>query len=370
VTVPFVDLARQHDSIRPELEAALARVVANGDYILGEDVRLFEEEFAAYCGVGRCVGVGSGTAAILLALEALGVGAGDEVVVPANTFVASVFPILKLGATPVLVDCDEVTATLDPELVERALTPRTRAVLAVHLYGHPADVDSVLEVCRPRGIPLVEDACQAHGAGYRGRRAGALGRVAAFSFYPSKNLGALGDAGAVTTDDEELADRIALLRDLGQRRKYEHAVAGWNERLDTLQAAVLRLKLRRLDTWNELRRSRAERYAHALAGAGLVLPRAEPWAEHAWHLYVVRSPARDSLRSALGEAGVATGLHYPAPVHLQDALAALGHREGDFPAAEAWSREGLSLPMFAELEDEEIDRVAAAAARFEPASVR
>ena len=353
----LVDLRRQYLSIKEEIDAALLEAVASGRYILGEEVARFEEEFAAYCGSGDCIGVASGTAAIGLALEAVGVGEGDEVIVPANTFIAGVLPVLRLGARPVLVDCDDATATLDAEKVAGAIGSRTKAILAVHLYGQSADVDPLLELCRTHDLALVEDACQAHGARYKSRRVGSLGRVSAFSFYPSKNLGAYGDGGAVTTDDDEVAQRIRLLRDLGRSEKYTHVVAGWNDRLDTIQAAVLRVKLRHLDRWNALRRRHAASYDAALASLDVRTPGTAPWVEHVWHLYVIRSERRDELRSALAAEGVETGLHYPVPLHLQPALAHLGYARGDFPVTEAWAEELLSLPMFPELEPSEIERV-------------
>jgi dTDP-4-amino-4,6-dideoxygalactose transaminase len=363
VNVPFVDLGRQYRSIKEEVDAALLEAVASTEYILGGEVALFEREFAAYCEASECVGVGSGTAALQLVLEALEVGAGDEVIAPANTFIATVLPVLRLGARPVLVDCDPRTATIDVEQAAAAITPRTKAVLAVHLYGHPADLEGLVRLCEEHELALVEDAAQAHGARFQGRRVGGFGRAAAFSFYPAKNLGAYGDGGAVTTNDAELADRLRVLRDLGQRQKYVHEVEGWNERLDTIQAAVLRVKLRRLDEWNEARRRHATAYADALADTSLGLPEPAPWAEHVWHLYVVRARnGRDELRARLADRGIATGLHYPRPLHLQPALEALGYREGDFPVTERWSAELLSLPMFPELEADEIRTVARAIA--------
>ena len=367
-TLPFVDLERQYLSIKDEIDTALLESIATADFVLGEELERFEDEFARYCGTRFCVGVGSGTAAIHLALEALGVSPGDEVIVPANTFFASVSPVLKLGATPVLVDCDEKSATIDVEAALAAVGPRTKAVIAVHLYGHPADVDPLAELCAKHSLALVEDACQAHGARYKGRRAGGLGRIAAFSFYPSKNLGALGDGGAVTTDDEELADRIRVLRNLGQSSKYSHVALGWNERLDTIQAAVLRVKLRYLDDWNDRRRRHAAAYEEALAGAGVVTPEAAPWAEHVWHVYATRTPRRERLRAALAAHGIASGIHYPVPLHHQPALEQLGHPRGAFPVTEAASDELLSLPMFPELEPYEIERVAEAVAAGEAAA--
>jgi dTDP-4-amino-4,6-dideoxygalactose transaminase len=368
LTIRLVDLERQYRSIKDEVDAALLRAVASTEYILGEELQLFEEEFAAYCDTRHCIGVSSGTAAIQLSLEVLGISEGDEVIAPANTFIASVLPVLRLGASLVLVDCDETTATLDVDHVAAAISERTKAVLAVHLYGQPADVDPLLELCAGRNVALVEDACQAHGARYKGRRVGGLGRIAAFSFYPAKNLGAYGDAGAVTTNDDELAERIRLLRDLGQARKYIHVVEGWNERLDTIQAAVLRVKLAHLDRWNAVRRQHAVAYASALASTGLRLPVTASWAEHVWHLYVVRAADRDALAVALAAHEIATGMHYPLPLPLQPALRRLGYKPGEFPVTESWARELLSLPMFPELEPEEIDTVAEVIAAFQTAA--
>jgi len=362
VTVQLVDLERQYLSIKEEIDDAAISAIASTQYVLGDELTRFEEEFAAYCEVDHCVGVGSGAAAIELALEAIGVGRGDEVIAPANTFFGSVLPVLRLGATPVLVDCDEQTATIDPDGVSRAIGPRTKAVIAVHLYGQPADMDPLAELCSAAGVALVEDACQAHGARYRERRTGGLGRIAAFSFYPSKNLGAYGDGGAVTTDDGELAQRIRVLRNVGQADKYTHVTTGANERLDTLQAALLRVKLRHLDRWNALRRDVARSYDELLDGAPLRTPVTADGVEHVWHLYVVRTSQRDTVQAALGAQGIGTGLHYRLPLHLQPALAHLGHRAGDFPVTEAWAAELLSLPMFPELTRPEIERVANAVA--------
>ena len=355
--LPLTDLRRQYVSIKEEIDAALFRTVASGRFVLGEEVARFEEEFADYCETRHCIGVSSGTAALALALEAVGVSEGDEVIVPANTFIASVLPVLRLGARPVLVDCDEWTATVDIAKAADAVGPRTRAIIAVHLYGQPADVDPLLELCARHDLVLVEDACQAHGARYKGRRVGGLGRASAFSFYPGKNLGAYGDGGAVTTDDAEVAERIRLLRDLGQSVKYTHVVKGWNDRLDAIQAAVLRVKLRHLEDWNDLRRLHAALYEAALSRTDVRTPRRAAWAEHVWHLYVIRSEKRDELCAALAAERIETGLHYPLPLHLQPALADLGYSRGDFPATEAWAEELLSLPMFPELEPSEIERV-------------
>jgi dTDP-4-amino-4,6-dideoxygalactose transaminase len=365
--IPFVDLGRQHRSLGPEFDDTLLSAAKRGDFILGEDVAHFEREFADYCEAKHCVGVNSGTAAVQLGLEALGIGPGDEVIAPANTFIASVLPVLKLGATVALVDCDEAGG-IDAAHVRRAWTPATKAVIAVHLYGHPVDVDPLQQFCNDAGIDLVEDACQAHGSRYKGRRVGSFGRFAAFSFYPSKNLGALGDGGALVTADDELAEKARLLGRLGEEPKGTHRALGWNERLDTLQASILRLKLRHLDGWNERRRGIAAAYADGLASAAVGLPSTAEWAEPVWHLFVIRSARRDLLREALGRAGVGTGIHYPLPLHLQPALQGLGYRPGSFPVAEQRAREQLSLPMFAELDPNEVSFVASEVQAFEAAA--
>lgn len=355
--LPLVDLRRQHLSIEGEIDDAVRRTIASARYILGEEVARFEAEFAEYCGTRHCIGASSGTGALWLALEALGVSESDEVIVPANTFIGTVLPILRLGARPVLVDCDDSTGTIDVDQVAEAIGPRTRAVVAVHLYGQPADVDPLAELCARHDLFLVEDACQAHGARYKGRRAGGLGRVAAFSFYPSKNLGGVGDGGAVTTDDDAVAERVRLLRDVGQSDRYLHVIKGWNDRLDEIQAAVLRVKLRHLERWNALRRLHAASYDATLSQTDVRTPRTAAWSEHVWHLYVVRSKERDRLRSRLAASDIETGLHYPLPLHLQPALADLGYSRGAFPVTESWADELLSLPMFPELEPSEVELV-------------
>lgn len=355
--IPFVDLRRQYAAVGEELDRAVLDVLGSTQFILGPAVAAFEAEWARYCEVAHCVGVASGTAALELAYEALGLGPGDEVIVPANTFIATVLPLLRLGAEPVLVDCDE-HGLLDAGLVAEAVTARTKAVVAVHLFGHPCDMAALAAVCDAHGLVLVEDAAQAHGATFHGRPAGGLGRIAAFSFYPAKNLGAAGDAGAVTTGDDALADRVWLLRDLGQRHKYEHEVAGTNERLDTIQAAVLRVKLPLLAGWNARRAELARAYQQRLEDV-VEVPRSPPWGESVWHLFPIRTPHRDALRARFEAERVGHGLHYPLPLHLQPPLAALGHRPGDFPVAESWSRTSISLPLFPELELHELDRVVA-----------
>jgi dTDP-4-amino-4,6-dideoxygalactose transaminase len=355
--IQFVDLKRQYASIKDEVDSAVIDAIASTQYILGEEVARFEDEWAGYCNTKHAVGVSSGTAALALAFDALELGAGDEVIAPANTFIASILPLMRLGATPVLVDCDRY-GQIDVERAAAAVTERTRAIVGVDLFGHPCDADALRAICDEHGLAFVEDAAQAHGAEYRGRRCGSLADIAAFSFYPGKNLGAYGDAGAITTDNEQLADAIRLLRDLGQSRKYEHVVIGGNERLDTLQAAVLRVKLRQLDRWNELRRGHAAAYTELLDGV-VTTPETAEWADPVWHLYVIRTPQRDRVRDALAAEAIASGMHYPVPLHLQPALASLGHGAGEFPAAEAWAETGLSLPLFPELERAELERVAA-----------
>lgn len=355
--LPFYDLAALHDEIADALAAAADRVVRSGHYILGREGERFEEEFAAYCGVRHCVGVGNGLDALTLILRALGIGQGDEVIVPDHTCVATWMAVSLAGATPVPVAAD-ATYTLDPAALAAAITPRTRAIIPVHLYGHPADMDAIAAAAG--GIPLIEDAAQGHGARYKGRRVGGLGLAAAFSFYPSKNLGALGDGGAVTTNDETLAVRLRLLRNYGSPRKYVHDVIGCNSRLDELQAALLSAKLPHLDRWNEARRVLAMRYADLLDGCPqLTLPQAAGWAEPVWHQYAIRCSARDALQAHLEARGIGTMIHYPIANHLQGAYA------GQYPptpraACAALAGELLSLPISPALTHVQVDRVAGA----------
>jgi dTDP-4-amino-4,6-dideoxygalactose transaminase len=357
IQVPMVDLNAQHGRLARELEAAVSRVVESARFIGGEEVESFEAEFAAACGVRHACGVGNGTDALVLALRALGVGPGDEVVAPAFTFFATVEAILLVGATPVLVDVDPASATLDPALLARAIGPRTRAVVPVHLYGQPAAMDEILELASRHDLWVIEDAAQAHGAELGGRRAGSLGHVAAFSFYPGKNLGAWGDAGAVVSNDAALVARVrSVARHGAGAHRYEHLVPGTNSRLDALQAAVLRVKLRQLAGWNEERRARVRAYDAGLAGLpGLGLPRERAGARSAWHLYTVRVADREGLRARLGASGVATAVHYPKPVHLQPALAGLAH--GELPVSEQLAREVLSLPLYPELPLDVVARI-------------
>lgn len=347
--IPFMDLGAQRAALRPELEAAGLRALDRGDYILGEDVAAFESEFARWCGVAHAVGVDSGTSALELGLLARGIGPGDEVITAANTFVASAFAITHVGATPVPVDVDAGTALIDPERVREAITPRTRAIMPVHLYGQPADMAAIDAIAREHGLFVLEDACQAHGARDGGVRVGALGDAAAFSFYPSKNLGAHGDGGMFVTDDDELAEQARLLRNYGQREKYRSDIIGANRRLDTIQAAMLRVKLPHLDAWNAMRREHAARFAEALSGSDVGLPVQRPGSEHVWHLYVIRVRDRDAVRAHLADGGIETGIHYPIPLHRQPAYAALSWDASDYPVAEAAAGEILSLPIYPEL---------------------
>jgi len=358
IAVPFLDLKAQFATLRKEILSALEHVCANAAFILGEEVREFEKEFAAYCGAKYCVALNSGTSALHLALAAVGVGPGDEVITTPNTFVATAEAITYLGARPVFVDIDPGTANLDPRLLEPALSPRTKAVLPVHLYGRPADMDPILDFAAQHGLAVIEDACQAHGARYKGKRAGSLGRVATFSFYPSKNLGAYGEGGALTTQDEQIASLAQSLRDHGQTRRYHHERVGYNYRMDGFQGAVLRVKLKRLDAWNARRRAIADLYQKRLAGAKLDMLRDDPQNESAYHLFAVYVDNRDAVRAALQARGVETAVHYPLPLHLQPAFAGLGYPRGSFPHAERACERVLSLPLFPELADEQVEYAA------------
>ena len=358
--IQFVDLLRQYHDLNPEMDAAILRAVGRGDYVLGEDLREFEKEFAAFNDIPFCLGVGDGTDALHIALLALGVGAGDEVIVPANTYIASVLAISNTGARPVLVDCEPDFYEMDVRAVERALTPRTKAIMPVHLYGHPADMDAILRIARDRKLFIVEDTAQGHGATCSGRICGTIGDIGCFSFYPGKNLGAYGDGGAVVTRNPALAEKVALLRNYGQKVKYVHTLKGFNSRLDTVQAAILRVKLKHLARWNEQRRLAAARYGELLAGAKLGLPKVAAWANPVWHLYVVQTPDRARLQEALNAEGIQHGIHYPIPIHLQEAYRDLGHTTGSFPVAEALASRILSLPMFPEIREDELERVARA----------
>jgi dTDP-4-amino-4,6-dideoxygalactose transaminase len=363
--VPFVDLQAQFRALREEIVPRVTQVMEDAKFILGPDVGIFEENFAGYVGSRYCVSLESGTAALALVLEALGLGPGDEVIIPANTYIASAIAVSAVGAKPVLVDMDE-TYLLDPSLLESALTSRTRAVMPVHLYGQAVPMDPVIDFARRRGLRVIEDASQAHGARWDGRRVGAFGDAGCFSFYPGKNLGAYGDAGAVVTDDAELADKLRLLRDFGQRRKNEHLLKAGNCRLDTIQAAVLDVKLRYLDRWNEARRRNARAYDAKLAQIGIAPPPCLHDEGHVYHLYVIEVGNRADVQSALAESGIASGIHYPIPIHLQPAYRELGLGPGSFPRTERSAQRILSLPMFAELTEEQIDLVVGAIQSSQP----
>jgi dTDP-4-amino-4,6-dideoxygalactose transaminase len=346
MTIPFLDLKAINLTQQQEIEEAMRRVLLSGWYVLGKEVERFEQAYAAWCGTRHAIGVANGLDAIFLVLKAWGVGPGDEVIVPSNTYIATWLAASHCGATPVPVEPVEGTYNLDPARVEAAITPKTKAIVPVHLYGQCADMDPLMEIARRHGLKVVEDGAQAHGALYKGRRAGALGDAGAFSFYPGKNLGALGDGGAITTDDDELALRLRTLRNYGSQKKYYNEVIGFNSRLDELQAAILSAKLPALDGQNAQRRALAAVYDEQLADIpGLVLPQVSTWAEPVWHLYVVRHPRRDELARGLAEAGIGTLIHYPIAPHMQPAYAELGIAQGALPVAEAIHREVLSLPM-------------------------
>jgi dTDP-4-amino-4,6-dideoxygalactose transaminase len=364
--IPFVDLKAQYQAIKAEIAIAISGVLESGHFALGAEVAAFEEEFAVYSGAPFAVAVNSGTSALHLALLAAGVGPGDEVITVPFTFVATVAAIEYTGARPVLVDIDSQTLTMDAAQIERAITARTKAIIPVHLYGQPADLDPIRELAQGRGLIVIEDAAQAHGAEYKGRRVGNLGDLASFSFYPAKNLGAYGEGGLVTTSNPEYAQAIRILRDWGQERKYHHLRKGFNYRMDAIHGAILRVKLRHLDAWNQARRDYAAQYDLLLRGLDdghsyrLRTPEAAPYSRHAYHIYAVRSSHRDALQQSLAAEGVQTGIHYPVPIHLQPAYADLGYRSGAFPVSERAAREVLSLPMYPELSRAQIAATAAA----------
>jgi dTDP-4-amino-4,6-dideoxygalactose transaminase len=355
--IPLVDLQAQYRSIRSEIDAAVLRVLDSAQFVLGPSVAAFEREFADYCGTTAAIGVNTGTSALHLALLAAGVGPGDEVITVPFTFVASVAAIEYAGARPVFVDVEPEYLTMDPAAIEAAITPRTKAILPVHLYGQAADMTPILEIARRHGILVIEDACQAHGAEYAGRRCGSMGTLACFSFYPGKNLGAYGEGGAVVTSDPDLAAKIRLLRSWGEQTRYEHKYRGFNYRMDGIQGAILGVKLRYMEAWTEARRTRAAAYTRLLGGTVRV-PAERPGSRHVYHVFAVRLPDRDAWRAKLAEAGIQTGVHYPIPVHLQPAYRDLGYSRGDFPVSETAAAEVLSLPMFPELTDAEIEDVA------------
>ncbi len=362
--VPFLDVRASYEELAPELDAATSRVLKSGWYLLGDEIAAFEREFADYIGARYCVGLGNGLDALHLALRALDVGAGDEVIVPSNTYIATWLAVSYAGATPVPVEPDPRTYNLDPARIAAALTPRTKVILPVHLYGQPADMDPILALAAARGLRVLEDAAQAHGARYRGRQIGALGDVTAWSFYPGKNLGALGDAGAITTDDADLADRVRVLRNYGSRVKYVNEVQGYNSRLDELQAAALVVKLGHLAEWNTRRARIAARYLAELDDQGLILPYVPAGIDPAWHVFPVLTPRRAAFQAHLTAAEIGTVIHYPTPPHRQAAYAELGLPEGTFPLSEAIHREIISLPIGPHMTDEQVDATIAAVRDF------
>jgi dTDP-4-amino-4,6-dideoxygalactose transaminase len=362
--VPFVDLSSVHQPIMDELDEAIRNVIGKSDFILGEEVTCFEEEFASYCEAEHAVGVDCGLSALELILRGYGIGKGDEVIVPAFTFIATAAAVSFAGAEPVFVDVDPFTYCIDVAQAEAAVTARTRAIIPVHLYGQPADMDEINRLAEEHDLVVIEDACQAHGAIYKGRKTGSLGDAAAFSFYPSKNLGGFGDGGMAVTGDPSVADKMRAMRNCGQRTKNTHELMPFNHRLDTLQAAVLRIKLRHLNRWNDSRRQVASRYDELLEKANVVPPMASLDTSHAYHVYVIRSSNRDALQAKLRDRGIGTAVHYPTPVHLQPIYADRGHHLGDFPVAERLASEVLSLPMYPFMPDDHVRLVAARIAAF------
>lgn len=359
--IPFLDLKAHHQAIRDEIDSAIREVIDAGAFAGGPFVERFEKEFAEFCAASHAVGVGSGTDALWFALLGLGIGPGDEVITVPMTFMATAEAISFCGATPVLVDIEPGTYTMDPARIERAITPRTKAIIPVHLYGQMADMDPILEVAKRHRLHVIEDACQAHGAEYKGRKAGSMGVAGCFSFYPGKNLGAFGEAGAVVTSDDRLMNTMQMLRDHGQERKYHHALIGWNGRMDGIQGAVLRVKLKRLAAMNEARRTHARLYSKLLAGVpGVTAPKEAKDRTHVYHVYAVRVAERDRVMKSLAGRGIGCGVHYPIPIHLQPAYKSLGYKPGDFPVAEQCAEEFLSLPMFPEMTDGQVKEVVGA----------
>ena len=355
--IPLADLKAQYRSVKPEIDAAIAGVLEHAQFALGPAVESFERDFAAYCGATEAVAVNTGTSALHVALLAAGVGPGDEVITVPFTFVATVAAIEYAGARPVFVDIDPDYCTMDPSALEGAITPRTRAVIPVHLFGQPADMDPITEIARRHTLAVIEDACQAHGAEYKGRRAGSIGDIGCFSFYPVKNLGAYGEGGAAVTSHPPYAETMRLLRSWGEKTRYEHLVRGFNYRMDGIQGAILGVKLRHLERWTEARRRLAALYGGLLADTAARTPRERPGVRHVYHVYAVRLLRRDEWRARLHEMGVQTGVHYPVPLHLQPAYRDLGYKAGDFPVAEAVAREVLSLPLFPEMTDAQVEEV-------------
>jgi dTDP-4-amino-4,6-dideoxygalactose transaminase len=355
--VPFLDLNSQHDVLSSELLLAFKRVIGSDNFILGKEVKKFEEEFSLFCKSTNCIGVGNGLEALYLILRAYGIGDGDEVIVPSNTFIATWLAVSKTGARPVPVEPYELTYNINPAAIEKAITPYTKAIIAVHLYGQPAEMDTINEIAKKHSIKVIEDAAQAHGAQYKGRYVGSLADAAGFSFYPGKNLGSLGDAGAVTTNDIRLDENLRMLRNYGSKVKYCHELQGINSRLDELQAAFLREKLKKLDEWNINRKAIATKYINGLKGCRLILPYVPNWADPVWHLFVVRSENRNLLQKKLNDSGVGSFIHYPTPPHLQPAYSTLGFKKGDFPISELMHDQVLSLPIWPMMSDVQVEYV-------------
>jgi dTDP-4-amino-4,6-dideoxygalactose transaminase len=366
IQVPYLDLKAQYHSIKPEIDVAVTRVIESSQFVLGAEVAEFEREFAQHSGASECVALNSGTSALHLALLAVGVGPGDEVITVPFTFVASVAAVLYAGARPILIDIDRRSFTMDPSAIQASITPRTKAILPVHLYGQPADLDPIIEIARRHGLAVIEDAAQAHGAKYKGRPVGSIGDISCFSFYPTKNLGAYGEGGAITTNNSEYAKKIRMLRDWGQDGKYHHVLRGYNYRMEGLQGAILRVKLGHLEKWTEARRAVAAQYDRLLADSGVELPTEMAWARHVYHVYTLRTEDRDGLQASLRADGIQTAVHYGIPAHLQPAYADLGYGVGSLPESEAAARQVLSLPIYPELSETAIAKVVSAVKRAIP----
>ena len=357
--IPFVDLKAQYDSIKDEIDEAIQKVLNNTSFIMGEELIKLEEEFSSFCNTKYAIGVANGSDALILALRACGISKGDEIITVPHTFIATTEAITHVGGKINFVDINPKTYTIDVSKIEEKITNKTKAIIPVHLYGQPADMDPIIRLAEKYNLRIIEDAAQAHGAEYKGKKVGSIGEVGCFSFYPAKNLGAYGDAGMVVTNSEEVAEKIKLLRNHGRiTKKYEHEIEGYSSRLDNLQAAILRVKLKYLNKWNDRRRSNAKKYSELLSDIdGIITPYEADYAKHVYHLYVIRTENRDKLREKLKSEGVATGIHYPIPLHLQPAYNYLGYKRGDFPVTEEYSQEILSLPMYAELSEEQINEI-------------
>lgn len=363
-TIPLVDLKAQYQTIKPQVNKAIKKILKSTHFVLGEEVEIFEEKFAKFTGSKFAIGVGNGLNALELGMRALGIGRDDEVITPANSFIASSSAISFTGATPVLVDCEENTFNIDPKKIKEKITKKTKAIMPVHLYGQPAAMDSIQKIAKKHNLMIIEDACQAHGASFKGKKVGSIGNFGAFSFYPGKNLGAYGDGGIITTNDKKLAQILKGMRNYGQSQKYHHHYLAWNSRLDTIQAAILLVKLKYLNDWNIARLRNAQLYNKLLAGLPIIAPEIPQDSIHVFHLYVIRTAKRDSLAQYLNKNGISTGLHYPIPIHLQEAYKQLDYKKGDFPITEKLAQEILSLPMYPELKESEITYIAKSIRNF------